>query len=500
MDGATKAGSILRSRLLPGTLCAALLFGVSLPVVAAEFEVTTTVDSIGATCSKASCSLREAILAANAIGAPSTIHLPAGIYSLSIAGADEDDGLTGDFDIHGDITFSGVGTDLTGISIAGNFDHMFQIHQGARARFQNLWIYRPPTSTETGALAESVTPSASYVTSIVSSGTLELDNVTLGAQGLIWGDTIHASGVLRMRNSRVHSGSLSEHLNAIFFTGEHLEIIDSVIRHGRNGVQVRSTSTSASVSIVGSTFIADGNPNNDCQSLRIQGQWPATSIGDIRIERSEVRAGLAPASIAPTCLEAAKISISDSAFLAGSMTGSAITGQAGLRLTGPSSVVRNSTIVGSIRTSGDLWLDHVTSGNLRVLYHTLVPVAIDNAGASEVVVSNSALLGSCLGGNPVAHGNNVEALGDTCGLPPASSWVNVTEAQLALQPLGYNNGSTLNYLPTTGSPLIGVFTPDGVARCAPTDQRGFVRATTCTIGATEANATEQVLFRNGFDR
>jgi CSLREA domain-containing protein len=81
------------------------------------------------------CSLREAIRAANmdkAIDAcpagsgADTIYLPAGIYKLTIAGANEDDGLTGDLDIQSDMTVIGSGEGAT-IVDGGGLDRVFHV-------------------------------------------------------------------------------------------------------------------------------------------------------------------------------------------------------------------------------------------------------------------------------------------------------------------------------------------------------------------------------------
>src|SRR5215217_6205904 len=75
------------------------------PARAAVITVTTTADELDG---DGACALREAIRAANldqAIDAcpagsgADTIEIPAGKYVLAIAGAEENGGLTGDFDI-----------------------------------------------------------------------------------------------------------------------------------------------------------------------------------------------------------------------------------------------------------------------------------------------------------------------------------------------------------------------------------------------------------------
>ena len=64
----------------------------------APLLVTKTADTNDGTCD-ADCSLREAIVAANAAGGADTITLPAGTYTLVIAGMGEDASATGDLDI-----------------------------------------------------------------------------------------------------------------------------------------------------------------------------------------------------------------------------------------------------------------------------------------------------------------------------------------------------------------------------------------------------------------
>ena len=68
------------------------------------------------------CSLREAIQAANTdqkfdecpVGqGADTIELPAGTYTLTLPGADEDGNATGDLDIRSDLALHGAGSGVT---------------------------------------------------------------------------------------------------------------------------------------------------------------------------------------------------------------------------------------------------------------------------------------------------------------------------------------------------------------------------------------------------
>lgn len=97
-----------------------LLFLLSVNVYAATFVVNTTADTQDANtgdgmCADSSglCSLRAAITQANALAGADTITVPAGTYTTTIAGTNEDANANGDFDITTPITISGAGAATT---------------------------------------------------------------------------------------------------------------------------------------------------------------------------------------------------------------------------------------------------------------------------------------------------------------------------------------------------------------------------------------------------
>lgn len=104
------------------------------PVRAAEITVNTTDDEVNA---DGDCSLREAVRSANtdasvdgctAGSGTDRITLPAGTYLLSIAGAGEDDALTGDLDIWGgNLSFDGDETSGAVID-GGGLDRVIDVH------------------------------------------------------------------------------------------------------------------------------------------------------------------------------------------------------------------------------------------------------------------------------------------------------------------------------------------------------------------------------------
>src|SRR5207247_1237675 len=59
------------------------------------------------------CSLRAAVMEANALPGNHTISVPTGTYRLTIAGADEDGAAAGDLDITNDLRIQGAGSAST---------------------------------------------------------------------------------------------------------------------------------------------------------------------------------------------------------------------------------------------------------------------------------------------------------------------------------------------------------------------------------------------------
>ncbi|MFQ5514287.1 MAG: CSLREA domain-containing protein, partial [Myxococcota bacterium] len=106
-----------RQRLSRLALVALLV--VPLPAWPAAFVVTKTADTNDGLCD-ADCSLREAVLAANASPGADGIEIPAGLYVLTRSGALEDAADTGDLDLTGPTTLTGAGAALSIVDGAGS--------------------------------------------------------------------------------------------------------------------------------------------------------------------------------------------------------------------------------------------------------------------------------------------------------------------------------------------------------------------------------------------
>lgn len=90
------------------------------PAYAASYVVNDTSDAVDVnpgdgTCATSTgvCTLRAAVMESNAQPSDDTITLPAGTYQLSLAGSNEDAGMTGDLDIKGNLIINGAGETST---------------------------------------------------------------------------------------------------------------------------------------------------------------------------------------------------------------------------------------------------------------------------------------------------------------------------------------------------------------------------------------------------
>ena len=116
-------------------------------------HVTTTADTLA---EAGGCSLREATRAANldkvvgdcpAGSGADTIVVPAGRYTLTIPGRDDDVSLTGDLDIASDVTIQGESA--TSTIIDGNrLDRIFDIARGAHVHLDRLTVYGGQSSDD----------------------------------------------------------------------------------------------------------------------------------------------------------------------------------------------------------------------------------------------------------------------------------------------------------------------------------------------------------------
>jgi CSLREA domain-containing protein len=169
------------------------------PARAAGFNVTQLADDDGAC--DANCSLREAILAANATPGADAILLPAGVHRLTISGACENAGKTGDLDITEALTITGAGPDQSIIDAAGLSDRVLHVLAGSA-------VISGVTIRNGSALCEYPWPEDNGG-GILNQGTLTLINSTVISNSAYSGGGIRSIGTLTISGSTIVSNSTS---------------------------------------------------------------------------------------------------------------------------------------------------------------------------------------------------------------------------------------------------------------------------------------------------
>ena len=206
-----------------------LAYALAAPALAATFDVTKIADTNDGTCGL-DCSLREAIGAANTLAGADIINLPAGIYTLSIAGVGEDANATGDLDITGDLTINGAGN-TSSIIDGGAIDRVITVLSGATVFIDAVTIRNGDPGPGFGAAG------------ILNAGTLTLTNSAVTDNtGDDFGGGIYNTGTLTLTDSTVSDNTL----------------LGSNASGGGGGIFSQGTSTLTRTTVSGNSTIGRG--------------------------------------------------------------------------------------------------------------------------------------------------------------------------------------------------------------------------------------------------
>lgn len=126
--------SIVYQKCLPAVMVLTCL--LSAAANASTFPVDSLLDGVDQTpgdgvcqTTVGTCTLRAAVMEANAWPGTDEIELPAGVFTFSLDGEGEDGALTGDLDLTESVTVIGQGSDLTAID-AAQLDRIFELVDG----------------------------------------------------------------------------------------------------------------------------------------------------------------------------------------------------------------------------------------------------------------------------------------------------------------------------------------------------------------------------------
>ena len=245
------------------------LLVLTLPLHAVEMQIEGPQDSLAGAPTINHCTLRKAILNANADSAPYpqcqagsgadeiVFNFP-GQITTQIAGINEDAGLTGDYDITQSLTITGH-PDGTIID-ANDLDRLFHINPlntpGVVVTLRNLHIRNGTGLGSAGCI-------------LMGGGTLNLENVTISGCHVNGGDggaILMSAGTVNIVNSTI-SGNTAAHYGAVVNDGGTLNITNSTITNNSSGFSnltggIRTLGTTT----LRSTIVA-GNAGNDMPNL-----------------------------------------------------------------------------------------------------------------------------------------------------------------------------------------------------------------------------------------
>jgi CSLREA domain-containing protein len=419
--------------------------------------VTKTADTNDGSCDALDCSLREAVIAANATAEAEVIVVPAGTYALTLYGPGEDAAATGDLDIMAGVVISGGGA--ASVSAAGLGDRVFQVlAQAGEVTLAGLAI----TGGSPGPCPEEYLGGGG----ILNAATLTVaDSVVSGNTACHRGGGIASVGSLVLVRSTVAGNTTSCMGGGVDGRGG-LTLVDSTIRDN-----VVHNVSGGGASGGGIAFAGD---------LGISGSTIAGNTVHAVEDSSQANNALG-----------AGVFHYDYGL---SMVNSTLSGNYAV-LESPSGKTPAGQAMG-----GGLY-----AGSYATLNH--VTIVANHAEASGGGRSVGGGIGTAdgwveatntlLAGNVAAHGPDCEGTLDShdhnlienpSGCEVEGALVHSVLGQAArLGPLQFNGGRTPTHALLPGSPAIDAGCP---VACEPRDQRGVPRPQghACDIGAFEAHA------------
>lgn len=457
-------------------------------VAAAPFPVTKTADTADGSCN-ADCSLREAIIAANALAGPDTVTLPAGTYVLTIAGPDgEDASANGDLDITSDVTITGAGSATT-IVDGNGANRVFEIFVGP-VSFSGLTIRNGSAAGFGGGIDNRSTSTVTITNSVISNNQ---------ANGFGGGINNNGAGTVTISNSSVtgntalgdnFGGGINNNFNGTLNVTNTVVSGNTAGGFGGGGI---NNNFSGAATVTGSTISGNTAENGGGINNNSGGSFTLTDStvsGNTGTSTSPGGGGILNNSSGPMTITGSTISGNTSVG-----PGGGIANNSGGALTITNSTISNNT---STHEAGGGGVYRVSTGAVTLTNVTVIGNSAPSGGGglrnnrldSGITLLRSIVANSVSGGNCSglinSLGNNLSS-DATCNLVAAGDLPN-TNPQVA--PLASNGGPTQTHALLAGSAAINAGGPG----CPPpaTDQRGVTRpqGAACEIGSFECQTGE----------
>jgi len=462
--------------------------------------VNTTADAV---VDDAICSLREAVVAANTDSAFNGCAAGSGVdriefdmslvqpvvITLTLAGLNEDNSMSGDLDIIEDVTIAGLGVGQTIIDGDGA-DRLFDIRPSAHVTITNMSIQNGNPGL--GMLGGGIrVDTASLVLTDVSvsanqSGGISNDSGILSLSNVTVVDNVAGYGVLNQDSASLtfNNGVVSGNQGGGIYNAASTATIDGVDvlnNSGGGGLYNLATTSLTRLTMTQSRVI--GNTAVSGAGIYNEGINAIVDIATTQISEN-VATGAGGGVLNNGIMTIDESTIDHNQARSG----------AGINHIGGSLSLTNDTISnndaadngGGLYSSGSATLTNVTlNANLGDGPDT--GGNLFNDGASIIfrntIVANSPADGNCFNDSGFINssGNNLDSA-NSCGFNAVGDIVNSDPLLGVLQD---NGGATWTHALLAGSPAINT----GENSFCPTiDQRGIARpqATICDIGAYEA--------------
>jgi CSLREA domain-containing protein len=489
-----------------------LFIGGSQAVEAATYTVTVVGDendgASDCTNNPGDCSLREAVLAANANAGDDTITLAASTtYTLSLAVTGEDAAATGDLDITAaeTLTINGAGS-ASSIIDADDIDRVFHVLSGATLELNDLAVQNGSTSSGGGG-------------GILNVGTLTLDSVLVTSNatsdvGGNFGAGINSSGTATIANSTISSNVATNRAGGGIYSPGVLTVNNSTITSN-------SAKSSAGLYVNGDTTIADSTISDNTNSAGVGGGIECNSasltVTDSTISGNSATYGgaIAETSCTTITLENSTVSGNTTTTAAGAfygtdatftITNSTISGNASngdggaIFLTGSptyqffSSTVSNNTSDNDTSGAGEGGAFSFAGGTLEVT-NSIIAGNTDNTGTAPDCDTPFT-------SGPTSNGYSI--IGDTTGCSEYTAGTgDLSDVDPALAALADNGGSTqthaISFTSLAENLVPSAACDDANGDPLTQDQRGETRpsGSACDAGAYEYQDQEPVVTVTG---
>ena len=493
----------------------------------ASFTVDSVADAVDAApgdgvCATAvgACTLRAAVQESNALAGPDAIALPAGVYELTAAGADEDSGATGDLDVRDDLTIAGAGPSLTIIDGTAQ-DRVLDVDPGAGGidvELSGLTV-RNGDALEGGGLLNSAELALRDIAISGNHGAagggianrggavLSLSRVTITGNSAGTAGAIQNVGSVIAAESSLSGNTTSDDGGAVVnlgtFTATASRFDDN--ESGDNGgafwgsgrLEISGSSLSGNTAMDeggaivnfggGAVTLMDSVVSGN-QAVNLRGGGLVNFIGStMTVVETTVSDNMA-GTLGGGVLNNGTLTLERS-----TVSGNVAGGAGGGLQAGGTTTMTNVTISGNTAGGGGGGI--VNDGTLAV---ASVTIAANTSGApgggiaggGAAVAANAILAENApdnCAGAVASLGNNLDD-GTSCGFGQATD---LTDVDAQLEPLAGNGGRTRTHALAAQSPAVDA---GGDAACPAVDQRGVARpqGTGCDIGAFELGGAPAV--------